>query len=124
MHDLKELLEHIDAPTRAEIIRRCAEYEREIKHLKEQCRHAYEGGLPVWSDRDKLVQNGRKLVIAALNRAGECTVYYCKSLRKFSAITQDVRRARLDRNNEMIGYYTGKVDRKALTEDLYAALES
>lgn len=124
MDDLKELLGHIDQPTRAEIIRRCAHYEREIKHLQEQYRQLQEAcPQPESATTQKIISRARQDVYSALRRSDTCSVFYSDVEKRFRVVTQEVRTAKEATRAALIGTYTKDLDKTALTEDLYAALE-
>ena len=124
LEEIKAILEHVDAPTRAEMVRRCAHYEREISHLKEQYRQLQEvKPLPKTSTVNDVINRARADINNAIRRAGQCTVFYNSVLKRFKIVTQEVRIATESRGSELVGIYTGSLDKTALTEDLYAALE-
>lgn len=132
INEEKDLLAHIDEATRSEVIRRFAAYHREITQLEKEIQHLKgqfdqiktpTRHLPT-NFVDKTVRSGSKLVVAALNRAPKCTVFYCKTMNRFSVITNEVRLARLTRNAECIGVYTSDgLDKNEMIEDLYSVFE-
>lgn len=124
MNDLKELLAHIDQPTRAEIIRRCAHYEREIKHLKEQYRQLQEVSPQEESKTIReIVTRAKADINGALARTGRCTVFYSPLIKRFKIVTQEARISVEQRRSELVGIYTRGLDKSELTEDLFTALE-
>ena len=124
MNDLKELIAHIDQPTRAEIIRRCAHYEREIKHLKAQYSQLREATPQEESKTIREIITRAKVDInKALARTGRCTVFYSPLIKRFKILTQEARISVEQRRSELVGIYTKELDKSELTEDLFTALE-
>jgi len=124
INELKEMLEHIDAATRSEIIKRCANYEREIKHLKEQYRQLNEvRPAKQNSTVNSILSRARSDIKDAIKRKGRCTVFYSDTLKRFKVTTQDARIATESKNSELVGVYTKGLDIQSLTEDLCEALE-
>lgn len=107
MRDKIELLTHIDAPTRKEVLSWCRAYEAEIEALKREL-----------SKDDRVINNTLINVHNAVKRSGECQVYYDGS---FKVITNPTR------IENQKGYHVGNYDqsftRDELRDDLIFALE-
>lgn len=115
MKDKIELLMHIDAPTRKEVLRWCREYEAEITKLKKNTEK--------YEDRYKQHREYKVLyyvvssVIAAIKRKGRCTVFYDG---RFKVLTQD---ARIEKENSLlVGIYDEDFITAHLVEDLRCTL--
>lgn len=125
MNELKELLEHIDAPTRAAVMRHVKQQEKEIEHLQEQYRQLQElSPLPEPDSISKLVTRAKSDIGTAVKRAGSCTVFYDAVIQRFKVVTQDARIAVETRRSDLVGAYRDGYSKERLTEDLYDALES
>lgn len=125
MNYLVEILAHIDAPTRAEVLRYVRQQDREIEHLKEQYRQLQEvSPMPEPDTIGKIITRAKSDIASACNRAGECAVFYDSALKRFKVVTQEARIAVASRSSELVGVYKDGYERGPLTEDLYTALES
>lgn len=107
MRDKIELLVHIDAPTRKEVLSWCRAYEAEIRELKRKL-----------SLNDKMINTVLSNVYNTLRRSRQCKVYYDG---KFHVITNPTRL------ENQTGYHVGTYDENysvdTLRDDIISALE-
>ena len=115
MKDKLELLLHIDAPTRKEVLQWCRDYEAEISYLKRQSQLLSQNKR---SDSEtELINYTVDNVGTAIKRKGSCSVFYNG---RFKVLTQA---ARIEKETSIfVGKYDTDFKSEYLIEDLICTL--
>lgn len=108
MKEKLELLLHIDAPTRKEVLRWCKDYEAEIQRLKKKQQEKIDY-------RQIYTVTGN--VLAAIKKHGKCSVFYDG---KFKVLSQPVRIE--NEESILVGTYDKNYIAKHLVEDIKCTL--
>ena len=115
MKDKLELLLHIDAPTRKEVLQWCRDYETEIAYLKRQSQLLSQNKRG--DSETRLIDYAVVNVGNAIRRAGSCSVFYDG---RFKVLTQA---ARIEKEtNIFVGKYDKDFKSEYLIEDLVCTL--
>ena len=115
MKDKLELLLHIDAPTRKEVLQWCRDYEAEISYLKRQSQLLSQNKRG--DSETRLIDYAVVNVGNAIRRAGSCSVFYDG---RFKVLTQA---ARIEKEtNIFVGKYDKDFKSEYLIEDLVCTL--
>lgn len=116
MKDKLELLLHIDAPTRKEVLKWCKDYETEIAYVKRQYKMLYEIKRGV--SEEKMVNQTVTNVGYAVRRSDVCHVFYNG---RFKVLTQPARIAK--ETGIHVGIYDKNFKSEYLIEDLLCTLK-
>ena len=103
-----ELLLHIDAPTRKEVMRRFGEYEAEIQRLKDEAADRV-----LYKQIYDVVGN----VCAMIKKKGKCSLFFDG---KFKVLTQSVRISK--ETSMLVGTYDENYVAKYIVEDIRCTL--
>lgn len=114
-----ELLAHIDAPTRKEVLRWCREYEDDIAQLKKQCNAIGATQLP--EDAHDSAQRVVFNIKAALKKSTQCRVYFTPQ-GQFKVMTQSARIEKEPEESTLVGVFGDDFDPRQVIKDCVCIL--